>query len=75
MYSISQKSSQKGGREGRTRKTEQVFPLYQRSSTLFLGTHYPEEFSYNPNQTPEAANQAPQDCLKIAGRCAAASWK
>ncbi len=25
--------------------------LKQRSSTLFLGTHYPEEFSYNPNQT------------------------
>ncbi len=25
--------------------------LYQRSSTLFLGTHDPEEFSYNPNQT------------------------
>ncbi len=23
----------------------------QRYSTLFLGTHYPEEFSYNPNQT------------------------
>ncbi len=30
---------------------------------------------YNPNQTPEAANQAPQDCLKIAGRCAEAGWK
>ncbi len=25
--------------------------LHQRSSTLFLGTHYPEEFSYNHNQT------------------------
>ncbi len=25
--------------------------LNQRSSTLFLGTHYPKEFSYNPNQT------------------------
>ncbi len=26
-------------------------PLDQRSSTQFLGTQYPEEFSYNPNQT------------------------
>ncbi len=25
--------------------------LDQRSSTLFLGTHSPEKFSYNPNQT------------------------
>ncbi len=47
--------------------------LNQRSSTLFLGTHYPEKFSYNP--ITEAANQALQDCLKIAGRCAEAGWK
>ncbi len=27
------------------------------------------------SNTPDVANQAPQDCLKIAGRCAEAGWK